>query len=281
MTSSTGTESLPVGFSFTKTVHRAPYPEISPSRPELSQAGKTVLITGGHTGIGYAIARAFARASAERIVIVGRRSDLVTSAASRLEAQFPKVQVSGQVCDVSDLASVDTLWEYLAKEDIVVDIVVLNAAKVSMGPILDVGRDTVWSEYLLHVRTNLDFAERLYKQPNAKGRRRVGSHNPLTGVSMTRLTGLQALVNLSSLAIHDTQLTGNQPSYGASKNAGTMLLQRIAKDVLPEDLQIVSYHPGGIYTELAEQVGLAQDDPRWDEGMLAVLCAYLKVVSTP
>lgn len=46
-----------------------------------------------------------------------------------------------------------------------------------------------------------------------------------------------------------------------------MLLQRIAKDVPPEEMQIVSYHPGGIFTELAEQVGLSRDDPRWDEGM--------------
>lgn len=179
MTSST--ESLPVGFSFTKTVHRTPYAEISPSRPELSQAGKTVLITGGHTGIGYAIARAFAQANAERIIVVGRRSDLVTSAASRLGAQFPEVQVSGRVCDVSELSSVDTLWEDLAKDDLIVDVAVLNAAKVSTAPILDSGRDAVWSEYVLHVRTNLDFAERLYKQPNARGRRKVGTHNPLTG----------------------------------------------------------------------------------------------------
>lgn len=169
------TDSLPVGFSFTKTVHRAPYPEISPSRPELSHAGKTVLITGGHTGIGYAIARAFAQASAERIIIVGRRADLVTTAASRLGAQFPKVQTLGRVCDVSDLASADALWEELAKQDTVVDVVVLNAAKLSTEPIFEVGRDAVWSEYLLNVRTNLDFAERLYRQPNAKGRRKVGS----------------------------------------------------------------------------------------------------------
>lgn len=174
------TDSLPIGFSFTKTVHRAPYPEISPSRPELSHAGQTVLITGGHTGIGYAIARAFAQANAERVIIVGRRADLVTSAASRLGAQFPGAQVSGQVCDVSGLASADALWEELAKEDIVVDVVVLNAAKLSTKPILEVGRDAVWGEYLLNVRTNLDFAERLYKQPSGKGRRKVGSHDPWT-----------------------------------------------------------------------------------------------------
>ncbi|KAJ3524872.1 hypothetical protein NM208_g11878 [Fusarium decemcellulare] len=251
-------DSLPLGFSFTKTVHRAPYPEISPLRPELSQAGKTVLITGGHTGIGFAIARAFAQARAERIIIVGRREQVVTSAASRLQSQFPNVQVEGRACDVSDLASADYLWESLSKEDIFVDVVVLNAAKLSTQPILDVGRDAVWGEYLLNVRTNLDFAERLYKQWNAKGHRKV-------------------LVSLSSLAIHNIQLTSNQPSYGASKSAGTMLLQRIAKDVSPEDLQIISYHPGGVYTELAEQVGMSRDDPRWDEedlpGQFAVWAA--------
>lgn len=176
------TETLTIGFSFTETMHRSAYPEISPSRPELSQAGKTVLITGGHTGIGFAIARAFAQANAGRIVIVGRRADRVTSAASRLEAQFPKVQTLGRVCDVSDLASVETLWDELAKEDIFVDVVVMNAAKLSTGTILDVGRDAVWSEYILHVRTNLDFAERVYKQPNAKGRRKVGSRKDTWGV---------------------------------------------------------------------------------------------------
>jgi NAD(P)-dependent dehydrogenase (short-subunit alcohol dehydrogenase family) len=267
------TDSLPIGFSFTKTVHRAPYPEISPSRPELFQVGKTVLITGGHTGIGYAIARAFAQARADRIIIVGRRADLVASAAARLVAQFPEVQALGRVCDVSDLASADTLWEELAKEDIVVDVLVLNAAKLSTQPILDVGRDSVWSEYLLNVRANLDFAERLYKQPNAKGLRKVGSRNSMTGMSKSRLTDPQAIVHLSSAAIHENKLTGGQPSYGASKSAGTMLLQRIAKDVPPEELQIVSYHPGGVFTELGEQAGFKRDDPRWDEGMSAVFYA--------
>jgi hypothetical protein len=48
----------------TKTVHRDVYPAISPSRPELSQAGRVVLVTGGGTGVGHSIARSFVRASA-------------------------------------------------------------------------------------------------------------------------------------------------------------------------------------------------------------------------
>lgn len=61
-----------------------------------------------------------------------------------------------------------------------------------------------------------------------------------------------------------------------------MLLQRIAKDVPPEELQIVSYHPGGVFTELAEQAGFSQNDPRLDEGMSAFFCACFKeAASTP
>lgn len=205
------TDSLPIGFSFTKTVHRSPYPEISPSRPELSQAGKTVLITGGHTGIGYAIAKAYAQASAEKIIIVGRRVDLVTSATSRLGAIFPEVQALGRVCDVSDLASADTLWEGLAKEGIVVDVVVLNAAKLSTQPILEVGRDAVWSEYLLNVRANLDFAERLYKQPNAKGRRKVGNHNLMIG-DVNSQTNRHAGTRQPELARDPRHSTDKQPA---------------------------------------------------------------------
>ncbi|GIJ99558.1 hypothetical protein Aspvir_001692 [Aspergillus viridinutans] len=233
------TITLPPGFAFTQKVHNAPYPAIAPSPPELSQAGKTVLITGGHTGIGYAIARAFAQASAKRLIIIGRRDNLVASAAARLAAEFPSTQTVGLICDI-------------ANDNILIDVVVLNAA------ILDLGRDKVWEEYITNVRTHLDFTERLYKQPGAKVRQK-------------------ALVNLASLAIHESKLTGQYPSYAATKSAGTMLVQQIAKDVPPEELQIVSYHPGGVFTELAELAGFKKDDPRWDDenlpGQFAVWAA--------
>lgn len=39
-------------FQFTKTMRRELYPEIDPTNPELTAAGKTVLITGATGGIG-------------------------------------------------------------------------------------------------------------------------------------------------------------------------------------------------------------------------------------
>ena len=47
---------IPEIISFTKKWHSEPYPYISPTRPELSARGKNVIVTGGGTGIGNAIA---------------------------------------------------------------------------------------------------------------------------------------------------------------------------------------------------------------------------------
>jgi hypothetical protein len=49
---------------FTKTFHKNPYDAIDPTQPSLSAAGKTILITAGHTGIGFAITQNFAIAGA-------------------------------------------------------------------------------------------------------------------------------------------------------------------------------------------------------------------------
>lgn len=39
-------------FQLTKTIRRDPYGAISPTNPELSAAGKIIVITGGGTGLG-------------------------------------------------------------------------------------------------------------------------------------------------------------------------------------------------------------------------------------
>lgn len=80
-------------FQLTKTIRRDPYEALSPTNPELSAAGKVIIITGGGTGLGavsllhtavqwcvhlidkyhQAAAEVWARAGAEGIVVAGRR----------------------------------------------------------------------------------------------------------------------------------------------------------------------------------------------------------------
>ena len=67
--------------------------------------GELALITGGGTGIGYAIASAFVDAGAS-VVIVGRREDVLRDAAERLG---PKVVPITH--DVTDLDSAEALFD--------------------------------------------------------------------------------------------------------------------------------------------------------------------------
>lgn len=149
--------------------HKKPYPAISPSRPELSQEGRTVVITGGNSGIGYAIARGFITANAKCVIIIGRRPIVVNAAVVRLVEEAKQVgsksTVEGRICDISDLASAAAFWTGLQNDDIHADVLVLNAATSGpAAPILEAGLDGVWATFEANVRSTLDFTIRFYQQ---------------------------------------------------------------------------------------------------------------------
>jgi NAD(P)-dependent dehydrogenase (short-subunit alcohol dehydrogenase family) len=168
----------------TKTVHRDIHPAISPLRPELSQAGRVVLITGGGTGVGYSIARAFVRASADTVIIIGRRADVLATSAARLEeeakATGTKTKVIARTCDVVNLAEVETFWQELATKGITVDVYIANAAKFTEPrPILELGADEAWSQMEVNVKSPLYFVDKFYAQPGGKQKVNLLSFHPI------------------------------------------------------------------------------------------------------
>lgn len=159
--------------NFTKTIHRSSYPAIDPTRPEISQEGRTVLITGGGTGIGLSIAKSFTKAGAKTVIIVGRTESVLDEAKKEIgqEAQNAgKVtQIIAQVLDVTDQSAVAALWSGLKNKDVGVDVLVLNAAKFSpWKSLFEVGSDEVWSMFEANVRGPLMMAEAFSKQGGDK-----------------------------------------------------------------------------------------------------------------
>jgi NAD(P)-dependent dehydrogenase (short-subunit alcohol dehydrogenase family) len=236
-----------------KTHHKAPYSAISPLRPELSQTGKTVLIAGGSDGIGFAIARAFVQAKATRVIVTGRREAAINEAVAKLvaEANTTTTTVLGRIVDLNNLESTAQLFTSLATDDIFIDVLVLNAASVGpVAPILQAGLASVWPVFETNVRTLLDLTEHFYKQANPSQRKRY-------------------VVNVSTSAVHNLDSDAAViPTYGLTKNAGTLLLQQIAKDIPAHAMQVVSFHPGGIYTETAQRNGVPADLYDWDAAEL-------------
>ncbi|KAL1870700.1 hypothetical protein Daus18300_005020 [Diaporthe australafricana] len=244
--------------NFTKTTHRTSYPSIDPTRPELSQAGRTVLITGGGTGIGLATAKAFVQAGAKRVIIVGRRADVLADAAKAIEEVAKQAgkpaEVMHQPLDVTDKAGIAALWSGLRDKGVGVDVLVLNAAKFSpLQPLFDIGSDEVWSMFEANVHGPLMMSEAFVKQGGE---------------------GRKSLINVATQAIHlfdESQviLSAKIPAYGLTKNAGTLLIQQIAASADPEKLQVNSFHPGVIYAGGWEQAGIPETILPFDDVSLA------------
>lgn len=143
----------------TATYHDNTYPSISPSRPELSAKGKTVLITGGGTGIGARTALSFAEAGAPRIALLGRREQPLLETKATIKNQYPEVDISVFPTDISNKSQVDAAFEtFLGKGKL--DVLISNAGMIGpQGPVDDVDVDKFVEAVDLNLKGALNVAQ--------------------------------------------------------------------------------------------------------------------------
>jgi NAD(P)-dependent dehydrogenase (short-subunit alcohol dehydrogenase family) len=113
-------------FSFpspTKIFHHKSYPAISPTRHELSQAGKRIVITGGGYGIGRQLVLSFAAVNAAEIAILGRKEGRLLETSKLVSEKFPNTKVQHYIADVTDVAAVKKAAESFGKWN----VLILNA----------------------------------------------------------------------------------------------------------------------------------------------------------
>ena len=186
--------------------------------------GRRALVTGGGSGLGFAIARGLAEAGAG-VVINGRQRGRLETAAAELAREGYRVEVAP--FDVTQAAAVAAAVAALEREA-PIDILVNNAAINKRGP-LDSFSDDDWRALMA---ANLDgpfFVARAVI-PGMKTRRRG------------------KIINLCSLASDIGR--PNIVPYATSKGGMRMLTRALAVELAPHNIQVNGIAPGFFRTAM-------------------------------
>lgn len=109
-------------------------------------AGKTALITGGSSGMGKFAAGLLAEDGA-RVVIVGRRENVLTAARDELRAKVPGATIEAFVGDASAGASVRAMLDFAHGLAGRLDVIVNSVGGGAYKPLLMFDEDEVMAEY--------------------------------------------------------------------------------------------------------------------------------------
>jgi short-subunit dehydrogenase len=95
--------------------------------------GCNVLVTGASAGIGREFARQLA-GRARAIILLARRDERLIELAEELRRQHPNLRIYTRKVDLSDLAQLEGLLDWLDREKIDVDLLINNAGLGDSGP---------------------------------------------------------------------------------------------------------------------------------------------------
>jgi NAD(P)-dependent dehydrogenase (short-subunit alcohol dehydrogenase family) len=201
--------------------------------------GEVVLVTGGGTGLGRAIAAALGACGAE-VVIAGRRAEPLAEAAAALGPR-----VKAHVCDVVAPGGCDALVAWAEREVGPVTAVIANAGNHLKAAPEDVSDEAFAA--VLH--THVLGAHALVRAalPGMTARRRG---TVVLQCSMTGFIGMPHVI-----------------AYTAAKSALLGMVRAYAADLGPRGIRVVGLAPGWIHTDLLD--GILAGDPARTERIVA------------
>lgn len=122
--------------------------------------GKTALVTGGGTGLGYEMSRALIQSGA-KVMIAARREDVLKSAAERLMAENVGTTVLWHGADMVDRQSVKALADHALATLNGVDIFIGNAGVEVNEPIDDISDESLDRQIRGNVSANVELTRAL------------------------------------------------------------------------------------------------------------------------
>lgn len=190
--------------------------------------GKVILITGGSTGIGEAIAERYIREGA-KVAITGRNAEQLKETARRISMNKDDViWIDGDVQYQEDVhRMIQTVIEHWKG----IDVLVNNAGICSPAPFLEMTEES-WDH---HIAINLK-----------------GTFLTAQGVAreMVKQGAKGSIINMSS--VNGLNAEGDQAHYNASKGGINILTMSMAVELAPLGIRTNAICPGFIETRLTK-----------------------------
>jgi NAD(P)-dependent dehydrogenase (short-subunit alcohol dehydrogenase family) len=193
----------------------------------ISLAGKHALVTGGTTGIGYAIAAELIGAGA-RVMVTGQDSERVRAAAAKLG---PKA--IGQVADNRSVPDIERLADRVKSTFGTLDILVANAGVTWAAKIEDVTERDFDGQWGINFKGNFFVIQKcLPLMPK--------------GASIVMTSSCNDVKGFPTMAV-----------YSATKAAIRSLVRTLAVELAERKIRVNSVAPGPIDTPIYEKIGLS------------------------
>lgn len=120
--------------------HNNTYDAIDPRRSELSQIGKTVIVTGAGTGIGREVVAGFAQAGASEIHILGRTKETLEETKNIVRKTYPDTDITIHIADIVDLDAVEKAAKAIGSWD----VLIANAGYISSPELIEGSDADAW-----------------------------------------------------------------------------------------------------------------------------------------
>jgi NAD(P)-dependent dehydrogenase (short-subunit alcohol dehydrogenase family) len=191
--------------------------------------GKTALITGGNSGIGFATAELFLREGA-KVIITGRRKDAVDEAVSQLGTG-----AYGLVNDAGKMDDVRKLPEQVGRITSGIDVLFANAGVGLFAPFNET------TEELFDDTLNINFK---------------GVFFTIQGLLPMIPEGGSIILN-STILVHSGLET--TAAYSASKGAVLSLGKTLSIELAVRNIRVNSISPGPISTPIYNKMGMQEE----------------------